>query len=70
MYTHVTVQFTRFFYAVFVGNYWFKLMMTGNLHSPKSEAVVKSNMFLKGYPLEAKTDALKLECAYFLGQTS
>ena len=30
------------------------------------------NMFLKGYPLEAKTapKELKLECAYFLGQTS
>ena len=26
------------------------------------------NMFLKGYPLEAKT--APLECAYFLGQTS
>ena len=30
------------------------------------------NMFLKGYPLEAKTapKKLKLECAYFLSQTS
>ena len=37
----------------------------------QSPAVVKSNMFLKGYPLEAKNAPKNnLECAYFLGQTS
>ena len=33
--------------------------------------ITNVHMFLKGFPLEAKNDQeLKLECAYFLGQTS
>ena len=41
-----------------------------------SDIIVKSNMFLKGYPLGISfgskdcTKELKLECAYFLGQSS